>query len=65
MKKLVSGYCPVAEENMEISVTYIYSESFREAIWVKDKADCPVAGSGLCSAEVCPLRSSLPENIKA
>ncbi len=63
MEKEVSGYCPVAEQKLTISVEYIYSESFQERIWVKDKAVCPIADSVLCSVDSCPLKKSLPQNL--
>lgn len=65
MKKQATGYCPAIDEEITISVDYIYSSSLAEGeLWVKNLiSDCPATSGVPCHLKSCPIADYLPENI--
>lgn len=63
MKKYITGYCPVLNDEYHIQITYLDASTLHEQSFVKDSFQCEHSGHTGCHMPDCPIYESAPDTL--
>ena len=61
MNKIISGFCPIIEEDYSISVSYVDVSTLSSKKYIKSLARCEHSMVDGCPINECPILKSAPE----
>lgn len=63
MKKYITGYCPVLDDECRIQITYLDTSTLYSQGFVKDCFRCEHSIHTGCSLPDCPIYESAPDTL--